>query len=144
MNQVKPMGNSTATESVKHEFSDAANRSKEAVSEAAKDASEQGQIDIAALRDDLNALKDTVRKFISTATNEVAASARQVTSDVAGRINSTAGELAERGADAVSATTDQAKTIVAEFESMARRNPIGALAAAAIVGILIGMMGRRN
>ena len=43
-----------------------------------------------------------------------------------------------------STATDQAKTFASELESMARRNPIGAMAGAVMVGILIGMLGRRN
>ena len=43
-----------------------------------------------------------------------------------------------------STATDQAKTFASEVESMARRNPIGAMAGAVMVGILIGMLGRRS
>ena len=52
--------------------------------------------------------------------------------------------LAERGSAMASTATDQAKTFASEFESMARRNPIGAMAGAVMVGILIGMLGRRS
>jgi ElaB/YqjD/DUF883 family membrane-anchored ribosome-binding protein len=43
-----------------------------------------------------------------------------------------------------SAGADQAKTFATELENIARRNPLGALAGAVIVGVLIGMMTRRN
>jgi ElaB/YqjD/DUF883 family membrane-anchored ribosome-binding protein len=33
---------------------------------------------------------------------------------------------------------------VSEFESMVRRNPMGAMAGAVMVGILIGALGRRR
>jgi ElaB/YqjD/DUF883 family membrane-anchored ribosome-binding protein len=43
-----------------------------------------------------------------------------------------------------SAASEQAKTIATEFESMARRNPLGAIAGALFIGVLIGRLGRRN
>jgi ElaB/YqjD/DUF883 family membrane-anchored ribosome-binding protein len=52
--------------------------------------------------------------------------------------------MADKGANIASATTQQAKTFAAELEDMARRNPLGAVAGAVMVGVLIGMMGRRN
>jgi hypothetical protein len=36
------------------------------------------------------------------------------------------------------------KTIATEFESMARRNPLGAIAGAVLIGVLIGRLGCRN
>jgi hypothetical protein len=55
-----------------------------------------------------------------------------------------AGEMADKGANIAAETTQQAKTLAAELENMARRNSLGAIAGAVMVGILIGMMGRRN
>jgi ElaB/YqjD/DUF883 family membrane-anchored ribosome-binding protein len=43
-----------------------------------------------------------------------------------------------------STATEQAKTFASEVESMARRNPMGAIAGAVLVGIMIGLMGRRS
>ena len=43
-----------------------------------------------------------------------------------------------------SAATGQAKSFASELASMARRNPIGAMAGAVVVGVLIGLMGRRT
>jgi hypothetical protein len=43
-----------------------------------------------------------------------------------------------------STATEQAKTLTSEFESMARRNPIGTIAGAVLVGIVIGVLGRRS
>jgi ElaB/YqjD/DUF883 family membrane-anchored ribosome-binding protein len=131
--QVKPLMGSDAAR-------DAANRGQDAVTAAAKDAGERGQAEIAALREDLNSLKETVMKIISAATHDVASSA----SNLAGRVDNAAGELTEKGREAVSATTDHAKNLLDEFESLARRNPLGTLAAAVVVGIIIGMTGRRN
>jgi ElaB/YqjD/DUF883 family membrane-anchored ribosome-binding protein len=83
-------------------------------------------------------------KFISQAGNEAAKSAREITSNVAGQVGGVAGDMADKGANIASATTQQAKTFAAELEAMARRNPLGAIAGAVMIGVLIGMMGRRN
>jgi len=124
--------------------SDSVTRSKEAIGLAANEAMTSGASDLQSLRDDFNSLKDTLTTFMAKAGNEAARSAREVTSNVAGQVSSAASDLAGRGADIASAATEQAKTFASEIEGMARRNPIGALAGAILIGVLIGMMGRRN
>ena len=119
-------------------------RGKEAIGAAATDAMDQAAADLKALRNDLNNLTDTMTKFISQAGNEAAKSAREITSNVAGQVGSVAGDMADRGANLASSTTQQAKTFATELENMARRNPLGAIAGAVMIGVLIGMMGRRN
>jgi ElaB/YqjD/DUF883 family membrane-anchored ribosome-binding protein len=125
-------------------IAEAMNRGREGIAAAAKDAAKAGDADVKALRDDLNSLKETVANFISRATGDAAKSVREVTSSVAGQVNTVAGDIAQRSSNAASMATDQAKTLATEFEHMARRNPLGAMAGAVIIGILIGMMGRRN
>jgi ElaB/YqjD/DUF883 family membrane-anchored ribosome-binding protein len=144
MDEVKAMMGSSKEREASDAAKEVANRGKEAVTAAGKDTAERGQVDIAALREDLNDLKDMVMRTISSTASDVASSARDATANLAGRVNNAAGELAEKGRDAVHATTDHAKNIVDELEGVARRNPIGTLAAAVVVGILIGMTGRRN
>jgi ElaB/YqjD/DUF883 family membrane-anchored ribosome-binding protein len=63
---------------------------------------------------------------------------------LAGQVGSVASDVAGRSAEMASAASDQAKTFASELESMARRNPIGAIAGALLVGVLIGLMGRRS
>jgi hypothetical protein len=46
----------------------------------------------------------------------------------AGQVGSAAADMADKGANIASATTQQAKTFAAELEDMARRNPLGAVA----------------
>jgi uncharacterized protein YjbJ (UPF0337 family) len=123
---------------------DSLTNGKEAVSAAAADAMDRAAADFKTLRNDLNSLTDTVTKFISQAGSEAAKSAREITSNVAGQVGNVAGEMADKGAHIAAATTQQAKTFATELENMARRNPLGAIAGAVIVGVLIGMMGRRN
>jgi len=119
-------------------------RGKEAVGVAAAEAMESGGIDLKALQDDLNNLKDTVTKFISRTGNEAAKSAREITTNIAGQVGSVASDIADKGANMATVATNQAKVFGTELENMARRNPLGAIAGAVIVGVLIGMMGRRS
>jgi ElaB/YqjD/DUF883 family membrane-anchored ribosome-binding protein len=88
----------------------------------------------------LSDLKETVAKLMSRAGHETAKSAREI----AGQVSTAASDIAEKGANVASAASDQAKTLATELENIARRNPLGALAGAVVVGVLIGMMGRRS
>jgi ElaB/YqjD/DUF883 family membrane-anchored ribosome-binding protein len=124
---------------VRESVAGAISRGKEAVSAAASEAMEAG-VDLKTLRSDLSDLKESVAKLVSRASGEATNSAREI----AGQVGTAARDLAERGANVASTATDQAKTLVTELENIARRNPLGALAGAVIVGILIGMMDRRR
>ena len=151
MDQVTTQGSSKATgfstSPAEHNGGSIANsmsRGKEAMGAAAAEAMESGGLDLKALQDDLNNLKDTVTKFISRTGDEAAKSAREITTNIAGQVGSVASEIADKGANVASVATDQAKTFATEFENVARRHPLGAIAGAVIVGVLIGMMGRRS
>jgi ElaB/YqjD/DUF883 family membrane-anchored ribosome-binding protein len=126
-------------------------RGRDAVGAAASDAMDSAGGDFKALQNDLNNLKDTVTKFISQAGNQASKSARDITSNVAGQVGTMANDMANRasdmasrGADMASAATEQAKGFAGEVENMVRRNPLGALAGAVVLGVLIGTMGRRS
>jgi ElaB/YqjD/DUF883 family membrane-anchored ribosome-binding protein len=125
-------------------ISESVTRGKEAIGAAATDATSSAGSDLQSLRSDLNSLKDTVAKFVSQAGGEAAKSAREVTSNLAGQVGSVASDVAGKSAEMASAASDHAKTFASELESMARRNPIGAIAGALLVGVLIGLMGRRS
>ncbi len=120
------------------------NRGKDAIASAANDAVDSSGADLQALRNDLNNLKDTFSRFMSQASNEAIKTARQVTANVAGQVSDVASDLAERGGQYVTSASDQAKTFASEVENLARRNPLGALAGAVAIGVLIGLMGRRS
>jgi ElaB/YqjD/DUF883 family membrane-anchored ribosome-binding protein len=130
--------------SVGASVSESAARARDAVGAAANDAVNAAGSDLQSLRTDLNRLKDTVSAFMAQATAEATKSARAVSADVASRVGDVADDVAQRGTAMASAATDQAKSAVSEFESMVRRNPIGAVAGAVMVGILIGTLGRRR
>ena len=119
-------------------------RSKDAIGAAANDAMNSAASDLQSLRADLNSLKDTVTKFVSQASGEAAKSAKEVTSSVTSQVGGVASDLAGKGAEMASAASEQAKTFASELESVARRNPLGAIAGAVLFGVLIGLMGRRN
>jgi ElaB/YqjD/DUF883 family membrane-anchored ribosome-binding protein len=102
--------------------------------------SDSSSVELKALRSDLNNLKDIVTNFIARTTSGAAKSARDLTTN----ITEQAGDIADRGADVASAASTQAKNLANEFEAMARRNPLGVVAGALLVGGLIGMMGRRS
>ena len=125
-------------------ISESVARGKDAIGAAATDAMNAAGSDLQSLRADLNGLKDTLAKFMSQAGSEAAKSAREVRSNVAEQVGGVANDLADRGAEMASAASDQAKSFAAELENMARRNPIGALAGAVVVGVLIGLLGRRR
>ena len=127
-------------ESVRSELSEAGSplldsvaRGKDAISAVTAEAMNSAGSDLTALRADLNGLKDTVTKFISQVSSEAAKSAREVTSSVA-----------DQGAEMMSAASEQAKTVASELESMTRRHPLGAIAGAVLIGVLIGLLGRRH
>ena len=54
----------------------------------------------------------------------------------------TASGLANTGADMASSATEQLKTFATELEGIARKNPLGALAGALAVGVVIGLIVR--
>ena len=123
---------------------DSVARGKDAISAVTAEAMNSAGSDLTALRADLNGLKDTVTKFISQVSSEAAKSAREVTSSVADQVGGVATDYVGKGAEMTSAASEQAKTVASELESMARRNPLGAIAGAVLIGVFIGLLGRRN
>jgi ElaB/YqjD/DUF883 family membrane-anchored ribosome-binding protein len=87
--------------------------------------------DLNNLRSDFNALKDSVTDYISKSGSDALDSAKKATSDVA-----------NKASDLASAASEQAKTFASELERMGRNNPLGAIAGAVLVGVVIGLIGR--
>jgi ElaB/YqjD/DUF883 family membrane-anchored ribosome-binding protein len=123
---------------------DAISRGRDAVSDAANEAAKSTGSDLQAIQNDLNSLKETLSRFMSQASTQAVKSARDATSNFAGQVGDVASDLADRGSQLVSSTGGQAKTFASELETMARRNPLGTLAGAVAIGVLIGIMGRRS
>jgi len=86
------------------------------------------------LRREFASLKDHVARFASQAGSEAARTIRGVGQAASG--------VSDAGSDLMSSATEQAKTFAAELEGMARRNPLGTIAGAVLVGVVIGMMSR--
>ena len=81
-------------------------------------------------------LGDTARSAIDSVKNTVGDAV-----DRGQAVVSQAGDAANEMAETA---TQQIKTFASELESMARRNPMGAIAGAVLVGIMIGVLGRRS
>jgi ElaB/YqjD/DUF883 family membrane-anchored ribosome-binding protein len=132
--------------------SESLSRGKDAIGAAAGEAMTAAASDLEAIRNDLNSLKDTLARFMVQAGNETARSARDVSSSVAGQmkdavggaVGDIAGGLADKGVEFASTAGEQAKSLAAELDAIARRNPLGALAGALAIGFLIGAWGRRS
>src|SRR5262245_54789720 len=120
--------------SAKDQASEAVSRGREGLSQAASTFANDASTDLEGLRRDLNNLKDTVSRFMSQAGD--------VSSSVANQVGNAASSLAQSGANVAAAAKDQAKTFASELENMGRRNPLGAMAGAVMVGVLIGLLTR--
>jgi ElaB/YqjD/DUF883 family membrane-anchored ribosome-binding protein len=84
----------------------------------------------------------TVAEFVSQAGTDAVKTARDVTSNVACQVGNAASNVAEKGAEIATTASKQAKTFASELETLGRNNPLGAMAAAMMVGVLIGLIGR--
>ena len=61
---------------------------------------------------------------------------------VASQVGTVAGGVAGAGSELASSAKEHAKTLASELEAMARRNPLGTIAGALLVGVIIGIMSR--
>src|SRR5262249_35263092 len=94
------------------------------------------------LRRDVASLKDTFARLASQAGGEVAKTARSMSQTVASQVGSATSGVTDAGSELASAAKEHAKTLASELEGMARRNPLGTIAGALLVGVIIGMMSR--
>ena len=98
--------------------------------------------DVSSLRADINKMQDILSRVVSEAGGQAARTARNVGHTVASQVSSTASGLATTSAEVASSATEQFKAFTAELEGIARKNPLGALAGALAVGIVIGLIVR--
>jgi ElaB/YqjD/DUF883 family membrane-anchored ribosome-binding protein len=103
------------------------------VGNAANDAVRAASSDVESLRRDLNGLKDTIAAIVSQTGSEAAKSARDMSA-----------AIKEQGASIAFGAAQRGKSLVGDVEDMARRNPLGTLAGALVVGMLIATLGRRR
>jgi ElaB/YqjD/DUF883 family membrane-anchored ribosome-binding protein len=98
--------------------------------------------DVSSVRADMTKMHETVSNFVSETGGHAARTARSVGQAVASQVGSTASGLANTGAEMASSATEQLKTFATELEGIARKNPLGALAGALAVGVVIGLIVR--
>jgi ElaB/YqjD/DUF883 family membrane-anchored ribosome-binding protein len=127
---------------LKDRVGDALDRGRSGMADSTYAARESLTEDMDKLRSDMASIKDTLTRFMSEAGTEAGRTARNVGSAVASQVGTAASGLAEAGAEMASSAKEQAKTFASELENMARKNPLGALAGAVLVGVVIGMMSR--
>jgi ElaB/YqjD/DUF883 family membrane-anchored ribosome-binding protein len=105
--------------------------------------SEEGEsIGLSELRQDMASLKNTISRYASQAGDEAAKTVRGASQTLASQVGSAASGVADMGSDLASSAKEHAKTFASELEGMAKRNPLGTIAGALIIGVVIGMMSR--
>ena len=97
---------------------------------------------IGQLSRDFGSLTNSFSQLASELGLSGAKTARSVGQTVASQVGSAASGVADTGSDLASSATEHAKTFASELESMARRNPLGTIGGALVVGVVIGMMTR--
>jgi ElaB/YqjD/DUF883 family membrane-anchored ribosome-binding protein len=123
---------------------EALSRGKEAASAAGAEAASSGASAVQSLRSEIKNIQDMVTRLAAQSGREAVDSARHAAAAAAERVGDVAGDLARSSADAAAAATDRAKSVAGELEGMARRNPMGVIAGAVVIGVLIGVFGRRS
>jgi len=98
--------------------------------------------DVKKLRSDVATLTDTFSRLASQIGGGAAKSVRNAGQTVVAQVGSAAGGVLDAGSDLAASAKEHAKTFASELEGMARRNPLGTIAGALLVGVIIGMMSR--
>jgi ElaB/YqjD/DUF883 family membrane-anchored ribosome-binding protein len=91
---------------------------------------------------DFGSLTNSFTQLASELGGSGAKTVRSMGQTVASQVGSAASGMADTGSDLASSATEQAKTFASELEGMARRNPLGTIAGALVVGVVIGLMTR--
>jgi ElaB/YqjD/DUF883 family membrane-anchored ribosome-binding protein len=131
-------------ESFSNNVGDALDRGTSDLADSASAARDSFAEDLSNLRADLARMQETVSRFASEASSNATRTVRDVGQAVASEVGSAASELAEAGSEMASSAKEQVKTVASGLEGMARKNPLGTLAASLLVGVIIGMMSRRR
>ena len=98
--------------------------------------------EISRLRQDVTSLKDTIARIASQASTDAVKTVRNVAQSTASQVGSAASGVADTGSELASSAKEHAKTFASELEAMARRNPLGTIAGALLIGAVIGMISR--
>jgi ElaB/YqjD/DUF883 family membrane-anchored ribosome-binding protein len=103
---------------------------------------EAERIGLSELRQDMASLKSTISRFASQAGDDAAKTVRGASQTLAAQVGSAASGVADMSSDLATSAKEHAKTFASELEGMAKRNPLGTLAGALVVGVVIGLMSR--
>jgi ElaB/YqjD/DUF883 family membrane-anchored ribosome-binding protein len=131
-------------ESFSNNVGDALDRGTSDLADSAITARDSLAEDLSNLRADLDRMQETVSRFASEAGSKTKRAVGDVGQVVASELGSAASSLAEAGSEMASSAKQRAKTFASEFEGMARKNPLGTLAASLLVGVIVGTMWRRR
>jgi ElaB/YqjD/DUF883 family membrane-anchored ribosome-binding protein len=107
-----------------------------------KESEQADRIGLTELRQDMTSLKNTLSRFASQSGDDAAKTVRGASQSLASQVGSAASGVADMGSDLAITAKEHAKTFASELEGMARRNPLGTLAGALVVGVVIGLMSR--
>jgi ElaB/YqjD/DUF883 family membrane-anchored ribosome-binding protein len=106
-------------------------------------ASEQpGHDGLSDLRRDVAKLTSTLTRLATQAGGDAAKTVRSASQTLASQVSSAASGVTDASSDLAASATEHVKTFASELEGMARRNPLGTIAGALLVGVIIGMMSR--
>jgi ElaB/YqjD/DUF883 family membrane-anchored ribosome-binding protein len=107
-----------------------------------KESEEAERIGLSELRQDMASLKSTLSRYASQASDDAAKTVRGASQTLAAQVGSAAGGVADMSSDLATSAKEHAKTFASELEGMAKRNPLGTLAGALVVGVVIGLISR--
>lgn len=92
-------------------------------------------------REKVTGQKDDVGSFTSQV-GEAKKAIHDMSETVAAQVATAASGLVDKSSEFATSASSHAKTFASELEAMARRNPLGTIAGALLVGVVIGMMSR--
>jgi len=107
-----------------------------------RESEEAERIGLSELRQDMASLKSTLSRFASQAGDDAAKTVRGAGQSLAAQVGGAATGVADMSSDLAASAKEHAKTFASELEGMAKRNPLGTLAGALVVGVVIGLMSR--
>jgi len=107
-----------------------------------RESEQPDRIGLSELRQDMASLKSTLSRFASQAGDDAAKTVRGASQSLASQVGDAASGVADMGSDLATTAKEHAKTFASELEGMARRNPLGTIAGALVVGVVIGLMSR--
>ena len=79
---------------------------------------------------------------VTSRAGEAAKAIRDIGETVAAQVGTAASGLADKSSELAGSAKAQVKTFASELEAMARRNPLGTIVGALLVGVVIGIMSR--